>query len=211
MRGDAQIGIVQLDAFSYYAAKHPDAAYTVEVMGDLYEECLFGAVKKGGKVASEDDLQKKGTRVDADVQGSGTNITWDNMRRLEPGYTNSAVSFVGGTRALGKLASGAGGDDQRIDAVIWVERPNPDSKMIATVSGNDQLQFIDIDDSDLNDKLNGKPIYKFKTVPTKKGWSKGKVETICIDSVIVARSDLDGAVLEKLSNIILNYKESLMP
>lgn len=211
MSGEAQIGIAQMDAWAYYVSKHPDASYAIEVMGDLYEECLYAAVKKGGKVSNEDDLQSKGHRVAIDVQGSGTNVTWDYMRQLEPGYANSSVAFIGGTRALGKLAAGAGGDDQRIDAVVWMERPNPESKMVLTVATNKDLEFIDIDDNDLNDKLNGKAIYKFESVPTKSGLFKGKVESICTDTVILARTDLPDDIMERISNAVLNYKESLMP
>lgn len=209
MKGEANIAIVQMDAYAKYVSDNPEAASKLEIMGPLYEECVYLAVNKDGPIKSEDDLQQEGVTIACGKQGSGTAVSWDYMRQLEPGYKKAGVSFAGGTRALGKLASKPNGD---INAVMWVTKPDLTGKLAQTVLKNDNLEFLDVDDKDLNDvyKPTGQPIYRFKTIKASGGFFGGKVETICVDAVIIADSEMDEDVLEKLSDVVLNYKSSLV-
>lgn len=209
MKGEADIGIVQMDAYAFEAAKNPEVESVVEVIGPLYKECVYVAARKDGKVQDEDDLQSKGVTIAVGKQGSGSTVTWDYMRQLEPGYKNSAVQFKGGIRALGKLAAGG---KNAPDAVMWVARPDLSKKLPATVLKNKDLVFIDLNDKDLNDKyeVTGDPIYEFMDIKSTGGFFAGNVETICVDAVVVANTDADEEMLEKLSDIVLNYKQSLL-
>ncbi len=208
MQGEAQIGLVQMDAFAWYALKNPDLENTVEIIGSLYEECAYLAVNKKGKVRDEDDLQdKKGVTIAVGSKGSGTAVTWDYMLKLEPKYKNSMVSFVGGIRALSKLIN------NEVDAVMWVTRPELDGKMATTVLKTENLDLTGFDDKDLNDKLpaTGQPVYRFRTIDTKKGFLNDKeITTACVDAVLVVRKDTDEEVLEAVSDALLNYKNTLL-
>lgn len=211
MTGKANIALVQMDAYAQYMFEHPEAKGRFEIIGPLYEECVYLAANTKGKVQSEDDLQSSGVTIAVGDQGSGTAVTWDYMRQLEPGYKDAAVSFSGGVRALGKLASKPDGE---INAVMWVSAPDLDGKLAQTVLNNPNLKFLAIDDKDLNDDYatTGQPIYKFKKIKTSHGVFGGdSVETICVDAVLIADSDIDEDVLEQISDIVMNYHATLVP
>jgi len=209
VKGEADIAMVQMDALAFYMTQNPGAAQVVEVVGPLYEECVYVAVNKEGKVKSEDDLQKKGAVIAIGEEGTGSVVTWDYMRQLEPGYKESAVSFTSGNRALGKLASSP---DSGLDAVMWVARPDAKNDLLQTVMKNKSLKMININDSNLNNvyKPTGKPVYRFDNFKVESGFFADKVKTIYVDAVVVARSEADPKLLEKLSNLVLNYKETLL-
>lgn len=208
LSGEAQIGLVQMDAYAWYVLKHPEAANELEIMGSLYEECAYLAINIEGKVQNEDDLQSvKDITLAVGKKGSGTAVTWDYMLQLEPKYKNAGVTFSGGTRALGKLAA------KQIDAVMWVTKPKLDGKMAQTVMKNKQLRIVGFNDKDLNDKLpaTGKPVYNFRKIDTKKGFLNDKeITTACVEAVIIARADTDEDILEAVSDALLNYKASLV-
>lgn len=207
MDGTAQIGLVQMDAYAWYLGRHPEAANELEILGHLYKECAYLAVRCKGKVRNEDDLQTvKNATIAIGKKGSGTAISWDYMIQLEPKYKNAQVQFTGGVRAIGKLAA------EQLDAVMWVTAPKLDGKMVSTVMKNKDLCIAGFNDMDLNDKLEstGKPVYEFHKIDVAKGFFNDKeIKTVCVDAVIVARSDVDDDVLETVSDLILNYKSTL--
>lgn len=211
----AHLATIQMDAYAWYLSKHPEAKNKLEIMGPLYEECVYIAVNSNGDVQSEDDLQSKDKNGEARTiavgkKGAGTAVTWDYMRQLETGYQASAVSFKGGIRALGKLAAEPNG---ALDAVMWVTKPGTTGKMLETVLKNENLSFLKVNDSNLNNKYKptGKPIYRFKTIDLAKGFMNDtEIKTICVDAAIVADTDYDEEVLETVSDLILNYKETLL-
>lgn len=210
MAGEANIAIVQMDAYAWYANNNPEAETKIEIMGPLYEECVYLAVHVDGKVKTEDDLQDKGVTVAVGKKGSGTAVTWDYMRQLETGYKNAGVDFNGGVRTLGKLASKP---DGQINAVLWVTKPRLDGKLASTVLKNDKLRFLDVNDKDLNDKYKptGQPIYKFRSIETEKGFFNDKeVKTICVDAVLVADAEADESMLESVADIVMNYHSTLV-
>jgi len=208
MDGTAQIAIVQMDAYAWYLQKHPEAVNSIEIMGELYKECAYLAVQCKGKVRDEDGLQSiKGVTVAIGKSGSGTAVTWDYMIQLENKYKNAEVSFSGGTRALGKLAA------KQIDAVMWVTAPRLDGKMASTVMKNETLCLAGFNDMDLNDKLpaTGKPVYTFQKIDVAKGFLNDKeITTACVDAVIIAHTDTDEDILEQVSDLLLNYKSTLI-
>ncbi len=206
----AQVALVQMDALAWYMNKHPEAEQVLRVVGPAYEECAFIAVNADGIVKDEDDLQKEGPTIAVGEEGTGSTVTWDYMRILEKGYAKSKTKFEGGLTTLGELAMNKkiGG----INAYLFVTKPDVKNKMLQTVATNSKLKFIDVDDSNLNNKLplTGEPVYSFKKVVYGEGtFSSKKVSTICMDSAIIARKDLDMKTLERLSDIVLNYKTSI--
>lgn len=210
--GEADIGIIQLDAYAWYLSKHPKESSKIEVVGTLFKECIHIAVNKKGKVQDEDDLQQKGATIAIGNKGSGTAVSWDYMMRLEPGYKKSAVSFTGGSRALSKLALSSKGDKSSIDAVMWVARPDVNNKYLKIVRENPNLEMIEVDDKDLNDtyKPLGKPVYTFEALPTKDGLFKGKIKVPCLEAALIARTGADEAVLESVADALLSYKTTLL-
>ena len=210
MKGEAQLGMTQMDVVAWYANKYPASVSKLEIMGGMYQECVYIAYNKDGKVRNEDDLQKSGVTIAVGKKGSGGSVTWDYMRKLEPGYKKASVSYTGGTRALNKLAVG---DSSGIDAVLWVTKPTLSGKYAQSVINNDALQFMNVNDKDLNDnyKPTGKPVYTFHTIETEKGFfNDQEFSTICMDAVLIADSETDEELLDEVSNMTLNYKATLI-
>jgi len=125
---------------------------------ELKDECVHLVVNKKGKVKDDGDLQKEGTKVYVGKIGSGSYITWKYFTKLEPGFKKAAALPKAGSRALAKIADG------KVDAYFIVLTPNLSNKLNRTVCNNDKLEFADVTDWDLNDKLDGKQIYTFKNV-----------------------------------------------
>jgi TRAP-type uncharacterized transport system substrate-binding protein len=213
------IGLSQLDAFASYTKQNPSSENNLSIYGNLGKECAFQVVRKGSKVTDEDDFQSESIKPKNSVgkSGSGSMKTWEFMRLLEPGYKATEMIYKGGVGALAQLKSG------EIDGVFFVTTPgNFNHKMISSVNNNSKtLMFIDIDDSDLNDKLNGKPIYTFEKIDTRDGGafsSDNAVETICTQVVVVINQAYDNnledegedTIGESVADITLNFKDQLL-
>lgn len=208
-KGEAQIGISQADAISYFKKTNPQLAQTVEIGVDVGDECAFLVSKKGGKVTSDDNLQTKGISISVGAKGDGSRATWDFMATLEPKFKNSQVFDFGGATGLSKVLSGAS------DAFLFVT--NPDEKVLFNneifkfVSSNKNLQFVPITDWDLNDKLpNGDAVYTFKKVTIGKGsLMDDKVETICMNAYTIYNDSLSPEVKEKMSKGFMNLASEM--
>jgi TRAP-type uncharacterized transport system substrate-binding protein len=210
LANEAQIGLAQLDTFAYMSSKKAEVNSELEIMGSLYQEAVYVVVNVDGKVRDEGDLQQKGVTIAVGKLGSGGASTWDYMRKLEPAFKGPAVDNSGGIRALGKLAAQPDGG---INAVLFVTKPVMGSKLIQTVLDSEHLDFISITDMQLNNKYKplGRPVYDFCKPELVKGFLNDReLKTICMDAVIVARSDADEDMLDTLADKILNYKGSLL-
>jgi len=127
------------------------------------------------------------------------------MTILEPKFKRATSIPKGGTRVLAKVASG------EYDAALFVIKPDPKLKLFKIVNGNDKLQFAEIKDWDLNDKLpSGKPVYDFKSVKVKDSWLGGKVDTICTTASVFVRTDIDDDVADDLSDLLLTHQKFLI-
>lgn len=179
--GSCHVAFTQVDAMKALGAQN------VEILGDLGKECVFLVVGKDGKIGDEDDLQDKSKEASIGVgrAGSGAQVTWSYMQQLEEGYKATSAAYQGGSRGLAQVAAG------RLDAMIFVTAPgNLNHKLIAGVNASEKLEFIDVDDSDLNDKLpDGRAVYTFESIDTKDGFGGG-IETICTGVVAIGSSAL---------------------
>ena len=199
--GEAQLGFAQGDAIMYLGLG-------VEILADLGKECAFLVGKTDGRVTDEDDLQSEEDPVltiGVGKQGTGSFITWGYMGKLEDGYLKSAAQYKGGARGLAAVSSG------QMDAMLFVTAPgNLEHKLISAVNGDENLQFLDVDDGDLNDKLpNGTPVYTFEEVDTKSGWGGG-VDTICTPVLLIAYPDADEDLLDDVAAQALSNKAALL-
>jgi len=209
MAGEADIGFVQLDALAWFIDKNPDAESTLALRGSLYKECVHLVINPKGKVTDEDHLQtKENVTIGVDVKGSGTAITYDYMLQLEKKYKNAKVENIGGLQALSTLATLGGG----LDAMIFVSKPSAKGKLQRTVASNDSLDFIDLDDGNLDStyKPLGRPIYEFETIEVEDKFIGGTVTVPCVEAGVVTRKDADTGLIESLSDILLNYKSTLL-
>jgi TRAP transporter TAXI family solute receptor len=203
IKGEANVAIAQKDAYRWYTKRHPEASEKIDLVGDLYPECVFLVVKKDGKVQDDGDLQKEGVTIAVGKRGSGSQVSWDYMTDLEPAFKKATSIPKGGTRVLAKVASG------QYDAALFVMQPDPNRWLFKTVKNNPDLEFAPITDWDLNDKFEGKPIYEFKKVDVEKGFFGDSVKTICTTASVFINSDLDDDAADDLSDLLLNHKKFL--
>ena len=200
--GEADVGFTQGDVLMAN-----DQGRGVEILGVVGKECVHVAVNPEGKVTSEGDLQDKqdpAATIAVGKRGTGSEVTWRYMCTLEPAFCNSAAQYSGGTRTLGKVASG------QLDAILFVTAPdNLNHRLVAAVNANDNLEFIDIEDWDLNDKLpNGEAVYTFEEIDTKDGWGGG-VDTICTPLLVIANPEADETLLDDLANVVLTNQAAI--
>lgn len=80
--GTAQIGFTQADAYQFWRSRHGNEAQKVDIIGELADECVFVAAKKGGKVSDEGDL-KAGVKIAVGEPTSGSYASWQYLQSLE--------------------------------------------------------------------------------------------------------------------------------
>lgn len=197
--GDASIGITQKDALKYEI--DAGRAGDIEVLGSLYEECVYVASRKGAGIDDDGDIQKDGIKIAVGRKGSGSAVTWDYMKTLEGGFKLAATHYTGGSRALGKVAAGT------LDAFLWVaSSKNLNDKLLVKVLKNPKLQLVSVEDWDLNDQLpSGEDVYSHEIRDVAKGWvNDTEYNTICTSAVVIANKNADEDLLEAVADIILS-------
>ena len=206
------LGFAQLDAVAWWMKRHPTQAKNFSVLGNLFPECVYIAVNKDGPIDDEGDLQSNEGKIAVQKKGSGSAVTWEYMRELNPGYAKSQTFYKGGMQVLSQLASQPDGE---INAFLWVSNPEKlDQRYLKTVLNNDQLELINVNDWDLNDKHEGlgRSIYRFEKPEVQKGFFNDKeIETICMDSVVIAGKAADDDMVDDVVDILVNNRTRLFP
>lgn len=171
-----------------------------EIVGSLGEECLFIATGSNSGVDDESDLQTDGRKIAVGEQGSGSAVSWDYARELEPDYMAASTYYQGGILALSKVKTG------QLDAFMWVTTPgNLDHKYLKAVRQDGSgLQMIDFNDWDMNDTLpNGEAVYEFRDVDLETGFMADSVEVPCTNVLVVANANMDSKALEDLATAVM--------
>lgn len=137
------------------------------------------------KGMDEDDLQNANSKVLIGLSNSGGAASWANMGALETNY-KKAKTLTGDIdiSALSDLANG------RIDGIIRTSHLNPKSDDLANLVAKDKrIYFADLDDSNLNNKVNfgdgEKAIYKFVDTEVTSGFWSTEAETLETKVMIV--------------------------
>ena len=159
------VALVQGDAYALYCDSHIDECENYSVIKTDRTEVVQIIARKG---FSQSDLQtddyKDGrpAKISIGSESSGGAASWRNMTRLEENFAKAKVVIEDNidSSSLIKLQDG------EIDAVIKTSHYDKKDKFVRKVLKFKNLRFIDVDDWDLNDKieLNDKkePLYDFK-------------------------------------------------
>lgn len=197
--GAAQIGFTQADAYQFWRSRHSNEAQKVDIIGELADECVFVAVKKGSAISDESDI-KAGVKIAVGEPASGSYASWQYLQSLEKDYAKAETYAKGGVRALAKVTTG------EYDAFLWVSAPDRSNKFLDAVNQKDSgLTVIDMNGWHVDDKLpNGKPVYELKKAVTESGWiSDSKVKVPCTKTLVVANTDAGDDMLETASTVLL--------
>ena len=187
------------DAFQFWRSRHGNEAQKVDIIGELGDECVFVAVKDGGKVGSESDL-KEGIKIAVGEPASGSYASWQYLQSLEKDYAKVETYAKGGVRSLAKVTTG------EYDAFLWVSAPDRTNKFLESVNQKGSgLTMISMNGWNVDDKLpNGKAVYELKKAVTESGWlSDSKVKVPCTKTLVVANTDAGDDMLETASTVLL--------
>ncbi len=162
------------------------------------------------KGANEDDLQSKGAKILVGLANSGGAASWDNIVTLESNYKVATV--VNGDIDISALSDLA---DGRIDAIVRTSHLNPTQDQLAKdVAQNKAIEFVDFDDSDLNDKVNfgdgDKVIYKFVDTVVAKGFFNTEAETLQTNvAIVIDKSSMSKKQKNKILRVITQNSSNL--
>jgi TRAP-type uncharacterized transport system substrate-binding protein len=201
--GEASLGFTQIDALAWWMGRNPESASDIKVLGNLFPECVYVAVNKRGPIKDEGDLKSNKGKVAVQKRGSGSAVSWEYMRELEPDFAKSATYYQGGLQLLNEIANDARGE---INAFLWVNNPqNLEQRFLKTVLENDRLELLDIKDWDLNDKHPelGRPIYRFEEPEIAKGLIfDTQIKTICMDAVVIGGASADEDMIDDVVDVL---------
>jgi len=199
-KGFINVAFVQSDVYNLWISKNKEAKQYLAVIPTNYKEYVHLIMRKGG---DEDDLQEEGATVLIGLANSGGAGSWRNMVRLEDGYAKA-------TPVVGPIDAIALNDlvEHKIDGIIRTSHITLDDDILQRVNKNDAIEFVDLDDSDLNDdiEINGKdePVYNFVKVRTKDSMFGNKnkmLETkvfVIINTKLTTR-DQRGQIIDKVT------------
>lgn len=199
----SSLGFAQMDAVAYEKSKGNDR---FDVVGTLNDECIMFVVSKDSDIDSIQDLKDK--KVSVGMQGSGGEPTLLYIKKLEPKFSTIQMQFDTPNQVINQIASRVNGAP---DAFMFVGTINETNKYVSMVNANaDKLGFVPANDYDLNDDLDGRPVYAFKEVVTKKGLlSNDEFTTACTSVAVVVNREIDPAITDKVSEIMLTNQQAL--
>ena len=205
--GKAQIGFAFADSYKLKITQDPRAS-KLKVLGVLNKGCLYVAVKNGGKISDDGDLEKTGVTVDIGPKGAGANTTWEYLGSFDNDFKKPNTIELGGgdPASLNALEYG------NIDATLSMQSPSTKNVFVQDVLANKNLKFLPITDGDFTDKLpDGKPIYtKEKILISEKGFFNTNLETICTDVLVLGSENLAIEDYKLVSALIYRNKNSII-
>lgn len=199
------IAFVQGDIFNEWKSKNPALAEKFTVIITERTEHVHLITKKG---TTEDDLQKKGSKVLVGLSKSGGAGSYRNMQLLEPNYIAEPMFAEIDAIAINDLKQG------KITAIIRTAHVEPGDVLISKVLADDSLTIEDLDDSDLNDNitLNGetKPIYNFVNKDVKKGLFGKSAKMLETKVYVVINNELTSRKQRaEIADLVNMYKATL--
>lgn len=205
--GKAQVGFVFADSYKLKLSQDPRAS-KLKILGVLNKGCLYAAVKKGGKISDDGDLEKTGVKVDIGPDGAGANTTWKYLGLFDSDFKKPGIIELGGgdPASLNALEYG------QIDATLSMQSPSTNNAMVMDVLLNKNLKFLPITDGDFTDKLpDGKQIYtKEKILLKENKFSDDTLETICTDVLVLGGESLTLEDYKLVSALIYRNKNEII-
>ena len=205
--GKAQVGFVFADSYKLKLSQDPRAS-KLKILGVLNKGCLYVAVKNGGKISDDGDLEKVGVKVDIGPDGAGANTTWKYLGLFDSDFKKPATIELGGgdPASLNALEYG------QIDATLSMQAPSINNTMVTDVLSNKNLKFLPITDGDFTDKLpDGKQIYtKEKILLKENRFSDETLSTICTDVLVLGGESLTLEDYKLISALIYRNKNEII-
>ena len=204
--GQAQFGFTQADAYMFWRSKNANAAQNVDISGELGQECVFVAVKDGGKIEDAGDL-KEGAKIAVGDPTSGSYASWSYLQTLISDYAKVQTFNKGGDRSLAKVLTG------EYDAFLWVAAKDKPNKFLTAVIQKDSgLKLIKMSTWSVNNKLpNGEQVYTKETAVTQKHtFSDDDIDVPCTKTLVVGNVNAGDDVLDSVAGIMLKNRARII-
>jgi hypothetical protein len=205
-KSPVSLALTQSDALRSYLDLHPGFRVDLEIFESIGKECVFVITHASSGVHSVDDLRASGAghRLAIQSADSGSAVTFDVMRKLDPDLGNTVVVYMDTQVAMDQLGTDV---PNVVDTVMLVHRPKVHSPELRHALTNpEQFQLVSFDDPNLSGKLpNGDPVYTPLDVPLiRRGWkTERSVRTLCMKGLLVgSRSKLSPTDRTRLERII---------
>ena len=200
------LALTQSDALRHYLDLHPGFQVDLEIFESIGKECVFVITDKNSGLQSEADLRvpEAGHRLAIQSADSGSAVTFELMRKLDPDLENTEVVYMDTRVAMDQL--GANSPDA-VDAVMLVHRPKVHSPELRRALTNpERFRLVSFNNPNLGGKLpNGDPVYVPLDVPLiRSGWkTERSVRTLCMEGLLVgSRNKLSPTDRTRLLRII---------
>lgn len=196
--GNASFSIVQGDVFQSAIINGGYNLQHIKILADLGKECIFLVKEKTSKFSSLSELAKKGGTLNIGFAAGGAAKTWEYLVSTHPDFKSIKVTYLDvddePTKAIFEVAS------NQVDAAIFVETPDPSSRMFLAVGARPSLVFEDTEDAVSEGTFpNGKPVYSRSPVVVKKGsvWNTS-VDVACTPTLLLTSSDTTAKTAAKV-------------
>ena len=200
------LALTQSDALQRYLDLHPGFQADLEIFESIGKECVFIITDKNSGLRSEDDLRASdaGHRLAIQSADSGSAVTFELMRKLDPDLENTEVVYMDTSAAMDQLGTNSA---DAVDAVMLVHRPKVHSPELRRALTNpERYRLVSFNYPNLGGKLpNGDPVYVSLDVPLiRNGWkTERSVRTLCMEGLLVgSRSKLSPSDRAKLERIL---------
>ena len=203
--GSINVAFVQGDVYNLWLSSNPSYTSKFTVLTTERKEHVQLIMREG---STEDDLQKKRSKVIVGLSKSGGAGSYANMQLLENNYVAEPVFEDVDQLALNALLN------KKVDGIIRTSNLQPGDPIVNKVLATKGVYFADVDDMDLNDSitLNGetKPIYNFVKKDLEKGMFPKSVKTLETSVYVVINNDLTSRKQRtEIADVLATYKESL--
>ncbi len=186
------LALTQSDALQRYLDLHPGFLADLVIFESIGKECVFVITDKNSSLHSEDDLRAPGAghRLAIQSADSGSAVTFELMRKLDPDLENTEVVYMDTRVAMDQLGTNSA---DAVDAVMLVHRPKVHSPELRRALTNpERYRLVSFNYPNLGGKLpNGDPIYVPLDVPLIRiGWkTESSVRTLCMQGLLVGTRD----------------------
>lgn len=203
--GSANVAFVQGDVYNHWINSNPQYANKFTIIVTDRTEHVQLIMRDG---MTEDDLQKKGSKVFVGMPKSGGAGSWRNMQLLEPNYIAEPVYGELDQLAINGLVN------KEYDAIIRTSHIDPANEFTQKVNATKGIYMADIDDMDLNDKVKlnneDRQVYNFTTETYKKGFINSNVKLIETRCYIVINNELTSRKQRaEIADIYRDFKVTL--
>lgn len=201
------LALTQSDALNHYLTTNPAMAPRIEILEYIGQECVFVIADNDSAIHSDQDLQQTGgQRIAIRSPESGTAVTFSYMTLLEPALKNTSIVYQDPLQAMQNFDQNA---DQKIDAVMFVQRPKVHTPEIRlAIEQPENYRFVEVNSRKFSGKLpNGEQVYTFLDVPLLRsnGQVTMSVNSICTKGLLVTAAGKLSAEQRTALGQIIDY------